>query len=310
MDIYEQRLVDLINEAEEENNTGIYIEEISMPKAIDSFDKEKFTDLMSRANGLLCKNNTTQGMQKENTIVNVIMDSLHFALNILSSSLSGTIIDKFTPDKFKFLFKFKFKGETNNNKGETNNNKGKTKNIRINPIKYILSGIISNLLGELFEMAVAPARRSSMINSYKKMVATITELKNKSKDEETKKDCEKLIKRINKEIEYLSNPKGDKEMKTIGEMLQECEIDSSMDFDYDNMDTEYMDESNIDESYEDFGEALESVIEAVNEACGSKKEGCKTEGCGSKGCKKEESDMKDDDPDLDPENESAFDFGF
>lgn len=296
MDIYEQILVDLINEAEEENNTGIYIEEISMPKAIDSFDKEKFTDLMSRANGLLCRNNTTQGMQKENTIINVIMDSLHFALNILGTALSGAVIDGLTPAKFKFLFSFKIKD--------------KTKKIRLNPIKFILTGIVTNLLGRLFEMAVAPARRNSMINSYKKMVATITELKNKSKDEETKKDCEKLIKRINKEIEYLSNPKGDKEMKTIGEMLQECEIDSSMDFDYDNMDTDYMDESNIDESYEDFGEALESVIEAVNEACGSKKENCKTEGCGSKGCKKEESDMKDDDPDLDPENESAFDFGF
>ena len=287
MDIYEQKLVDLLNESEIENNTGINIQEISMPKTISSFDKEKFYDLISTANSVLIRNDKENKTQDTHTIVNIIMDAIKFALNLIGTAVSGAIANSITPDNLKFKFDFELKD--------------KTKKIKINPIKFILIAIVNGLLDRLFEIAVAPARRSSMIKNYKKMVASLTELKNKAKDDETKADCEKIIKRINKEIDNLSNSKGDKEMKTIGEMLQEDG------FEYE--DNNYVEESSNSGELDDFMSMLENTIEELEEACKGKS--CKTEGCGSnkeacgsKGCKKESDDMKDD---IEPENESVID---
>ena len=312
MDIYEYTLVDLLNEIELDNDTGIVITELSIPKTIDNFDREKFTDLIGRANGILKRNKSEDKAQNENTIINLIMDALKFAINILSNALIGNAIDINTPNKFKFTFTF--------------NIKGKEKKIRLNPIKYILGGVINNLLNRLFEIAVAPARRNSMINSYKKMISSLEQLKNKAKDKETKEDCEKLIKRINKEIDYLSsNSKGDKNMKTIGEMLQESELEIERGL-YDDESVTESEDSRIDNLFSILEETIDELEEACKgrscktEGCGSKKEGCKTEGCGSKkeGCKTEgcgsgkgkcktEADDMEDDVDIEPDNESVID---
>lgn len=270
MDIYESKLIDVFNENQLINNSDIIVNELSLPKEINAADKARYTDIIIRANKVLDDNGGSKETRTETTITNIILDALKFLVGVYASGISGVKINAATPNTLKINMK-------------VNTAQGK-KTLRFNPLKYILGFVIDKLVNKLFEIVVAPARRASMINNYRKMVDSLQKIKRTCKDDSVEKKCDRLIERINKEIVKLSNQKGDKNMNTIEEMLQDEDFGLSF--------TE-----SSDDRLNEAESIIEDTLQELEEACGS---------C-NKSVKKETADDEDgeDDIDVDPEDESA-----
>jgi hypothetical protein len=270
MDIYESKLIDIFNENQLINNSDIIVNELSLPKEINAADKARYTDIIIRANKVLEDNGGSKETRTETTITNIILDALKFLVGVYASGISGVKINAATPNTLKINMK-------------VNTAQGK-KTLRFNPLKYILGFVIDKLVNKLFEIVVAPARRASMINNYRKMVDSLQKIKRTCKDDSVEKKCDRLIERINKEIVKLSNQKGDKNMNTIEEMLQDEDFGLSF--------TE-----SSDDRLNEAESIIEDTLQELEEACCS---------C-NKSVKKETADDEDgeDDVDVDPEDESA-----
>lgn len=270
MDIYESKLINIFNENQLINNSDIIVNELSLPKEINPADKARYTDIIIRANKVLDDNGGSKETRTETTITNIILDALKFLVGVYASGISGVKINAATPNTLKINMK-------------VNTAQGK-KTLRFNPLKYILGFVIDKLVNKLFEIVVAPARRASMINNYRKMVDSLQKIKRTCKDDSVEKKCDRLIERINKEIVKLSNQKGDKNMNTIEEMLQDEDFGLSF--------TE-----SSDDRLNEAESIIEDTLQELEEACGS---------C-NKSVKKETADDEDgeDDVDVDPEDESA-----
>lgn len=270
MDIYESKLIDIFNENQLINNSDIIVNELSLPKEINAADKARYTDIIIRANKVLDDNGGSKETRTETTITNIILDALKFLVGVYASGISGVKINAATPNTLKINMK-------------VNTAQGK-KTLRFNPLKYILGFVIDKLVNKLFEIVVAPARRASMINNYRKMVDSLQKIKRTCKDDSVEKKCDRLIERINKEIVKLSNQKGDKNMNTIEEMLQDEDFGLSF--------TE-----SSDDRLNEAESIIEDTLQELEEACGS---------C-NKSVKKETADDEngEDDIDVDPEDESA-----
>ncbi len=270
MDIYESKLIDVFNENQLINNSDIIVNELSLPKEINAADKARYTDIIIRANKVLDDNGGSKETRTETTITNIILDALKFLVGVYASGISGVKINAATPNTLKINMK-------------VNTAQGK-KTLRFNPLKYILGFVIDKLVNKLFEIVVAPARRESMINNYRKMVDSLQKIKRTCKDDSVEKKCDRLIERINKEIVKLSNQKGDKNMNTIEEMLQDEDFGLSF-------------AESSDDSLNEAESIIEDTLQELEEACGS---------C-NKSVKKETADDEDgeDDIDVDPEDESA-----
>jgi hypothetical protein len=270
MDIYESKLIDIFNENQLINNSDIIVNELSLPKEINAADKARYTDIIIRANKVLDDNGGSKETRTETTITNIILDALKFLVGVYASGISGVKINAATPNTLKINMK-------------VNTAQGK-KTLRFNPLKYILGFVIDKLVNKLFEIVVAPARRASMINNYRKMVDSLQKIKRTCKDDSVEKKCDRLIERINKEIVKISNQKGDKNMNTIEEMLQDEDFGLSF-------------AESSDDSLNEAESIIEDTLQELEEACGS---------C-NKSVKKETADDEDgeDDIDVDPEDESA-----
>ena len=270
MDIYESKLIDIFNENQLINNSDIIVNELSLPKEINAADKARYTDIIIRANKVLDDNGGSKETRTETTITNIILDALKFLVDVYASGISGVKINAATPNTLKINMK-------------VNTAQGK-KTLRFNPLKYILGFVIDKLVNKLFEIVVAPARRASMINNYRKMVDSLQKIKRTCKDDSVEKKCDRLIERINKEIVKISNQKGDKNMNTIEEMLQDEDFGLSF-------------AESSDDSLNEAESIIEDTLQELEEACGS---------C-NKSVKKETADDEDgeDDIDVDPEDESA-----
>lgn len=270
MDIYESKLIDVFNENQLINNSDIIVNELSLPKEINAADKARYTDIIIRANKVLDDNGGSKETRTETTITNIILDALKFLVGVYASGISGVKINAATPNTLKINMK-------------VNTAQGK-KTLRFNPLKYILWFVIDKLVNKLFEIVVAPARRASMINNYRKMVDSLQKIKRTCKDDSVEKKCDRLIERINKEIVKISNQKGDKNMNTIEEMLQDEDFGLSF-------------AESSDDSLNEAESIIEDTIQELEEACGS---------C-NKSVKKETADDEngEDDIDVDPEDESA-----
>lgn len=270
MDIYESKLIDVFNENQLINNSDIIVNELSLPKEINAADKARYTDIIIRANKVLDDNGGSKETRTETTITNIILDALKFLVGVYASGISGVKINAATPNTLKINMK-------------VNTAQGK-KTLRFNPLKYILGFVIDRLVNKLFEIVVAPARRASMINNYRKMVDSLQKIKRTCKDDSVEKKCDRLIERINKEIIKISNQKGDKNMNTIEEMLQDEDFGLSF-------------AESSDDSLNEAESIIEDTLQELEEACGS---------C-NKSVKKETADDEDgeDDIDVDPEDESA-----
>lgn len=270
MDIYESKLIDIFNENQLINNSDIIVNELSLPKEINAADKARYTDIIIRANKVLDDNGGSKETRTETTITNIILDALKFLVGAYASGISGVKINAATPNTLKINMK-------------VNTAQGK-KTLRFNPLKYILGFVIDKLVNKLFEIVVAPARRASMINNYRKMVDSLQKIKRTCKDDSVEKKCDRLIERINKEIVKISNQKGDKNMNTIEEMLQDEDFGLSF-------------AESSDDSLNEAESIIEDTLQELEEACGS---------C-NKSVKKETADDEDgeDDIDVDPEDESA-----
>lgn len=270
MDIYESKLIDVFNENQLINNSDIIVNELSLPKEINAADKARYTDIIIRANKVLDDNGGSKETRTETTITNIILDALKFLVGVYASGISGVKINAATPNTLKINMK-------------VNTAQGK-KTLRFNPLKYILGFVIDRLVNKLFEIVVAPARRASMINNYRKMVDSLQKIKRTCKDDSVEKKCDRLIERINKEIVKISNQKGDKNMNTIEEMLQDEDFGLSF-------------AESSDDSLNEAESIIEDTLQELEEACGS---------C-NKSVKKETADDEDgeDDIDVDPEDESA-----
>jgi hypothetical protein len=270
MDIYESKLIDVFNENQLINNSDIIVNELSLPKEINAADKARYTDIIIRANKVLEDNGGSKETRTETTITNIILDALKFLVGVYASGISGVKINAATPNALKINMK-------------VNTAQGK-KTLRFNPLKYILGFVIDRLVNKLFEIVVAPARRASMINNYRKMVDSLQKIKRTCKDDSVEKKCDRLIERINKEIVKISNQKGDKNMNTIEEMLQDEDFGLSF-------------AESSDDSLNEAESIIEDTLQELEEACGS---------C-NKSVKKETADDEDgeDDIDVDPEDESA-----
>ena len=270
MDIYESKLIDIFNENQLINNSDIIVNELSLPKEINAADKARYTDIIIRANKVLDDNGGSKETRTETTITNIILDALKFLVGVYASGISGVKINAATPNTLKINMK-------------VNTAQGK-KTLRFNPLKYILGFVIDKLVNKLFEIVVAPARRASMINNYRKMVDSLQKIKRTCKDDSVEKKCDRLIERINKEIVKISNQKGDKNMNTIEEMLQDEDFGLSF-------------AESSDDSLNEAESIIEDTLQELEEACGS---------C-NKSVKKETADDEDgeDDVDVDPEDESA-----
>jgi hypothetical protein len=270
MDIYESKLIDVFNENQLINNSDIIVNELSLPKEINAADKARYTDIIIRANKVLDDNGGSKETRTETTITNIILDALKFLVGVYASGISGVKINAATPNTLKINMK-------------VNTAQGK-KTLRFNPLKYILGFVIDRLVNKLFEIVVAPARRASMINNYRKMVDSLQKIKRTCKDDSVEKKCDRLIERINKEILKISNQKGDKNMNTIEEMLQDEDFGLSF-------------AESSDDSLNEAESIIEDTLQELEEACGS---------C-NKSVKKETADDEDgeDDVDVDPEDESA-----
>lgn len=270
MDIYESKLIDVFNENQLINNSDIIVNELSLPKEINAADKARYTNIIIRANKVLDDNGGSKETRTETTITNIILDALKFLVGVYASGISGVKINAATPNTLKINMK-------------VNTAQGK-KTLRFNPLKYILGFVIDRLVNKLFEIVVAPARRASMINNYRKMVDSLQKIKRTCKDDSVEKKCDRLIERINKEIVKLSNQKGDKNMNTIEEMLQDEDFGLSF-------------AESSDDSLNEAESIIEDTLQELEEACGS---------C-NKSVKKETADDEngEDDIDVDPEDESA-----
>ena len=270
MDIYESKLIDVFNENQLINNSDIIVNELSLPKEINAADKARYTDIIIRANKVLEDNGGSKETRTETIITNIILDALKFLVGVYASGISGVKINAATPNALKINMK-------------VNTAQGK-KTLRFNPLKYILGFVIDRLVNKLFEIVVAPARRASMINNYRKMVDSLQKIKRTCKDDSVEKKCDRLIERINKEIVKISNQKGDKNMNTIEEMLQDEDFGLSF-------------AESSDDSLNEAESIIEDTLQELEEACGS---------C-NKSVKKETADDEDgeDDIDVDPEDESA-----
>lgn len=270
MDIYESKLIDVFNENQLINNSDIIVNELSLPKEINAADKARYTDIIIRANKVLDDNGGSKETRTETTITNIILDALKFLVGVYASGVSGVKINSATPNTLKINMK-------------VNTAQGK-KTLRFNPLKYILGFVIDKLVNKLFEIVVAPARRASMINNYRKMVDSLQKIKRTCKDDSVEKKCDRLIERINKEIIKISNQKGDKNMNTIEEMLQDEDFGLSF-------------AESSDDSLNEAESIIEDTLQELEEACGS---------C-NKSVKKETADDEngEDDIDVDPEDESA-----
>lgn len=270
MDIYESKLIDVFNENQLINNSDIIVNELSLPKEINAADKARYTDIIIRANKVLDDNGGSKETRTETTITNIILDALKFLVGVYASGVSGAKINAATPNSLKINMK-------------VNTAQGK-KTLRFNPLKYILGFVIDRLVNKLFEIVVAPARRASMINNYRKMVDSLQKIKRTCKDDSVEKKCDRLIERINKEIVKISNQKGDKNMNTIEEMLQDEDFGLSF-------------AESSDDRLNEAESIIEDTLQELEEACGS---------C-NKSVKKETADDEDgeDDVDVDPEDESA-----
>lgn len=270
MDIYESKLIDVFNENQLINNSDIIVNELSLPKEINAADKARYTDIIIRANKVLDDNGGSKETRTETTITNIILDALKFLVGVYASGVSGVKINAATPNTLKINMK-------------VNTAQGK-KTLRFNPLKYILGFVIDKLVNKLFEIVVAPARRASMINNYRKMVDSLQKIKRTCKDDSVEKKCDRLIERINKEIIKISNQKGDKNMNTIEEMLQDEDFGLSF-------------AESSDDSLNEAESIIEDTLQELEEACGS---------C-NKSVKKETADDEngEDDIDVDPEDESA-----
>ena len=270
MDIYESKLIDIFNENQLINNSDIIVNELSLPKEINAADKARYTDIIIRANKVLDDNGGSKETRTETTITNIILDALKFLVGVYASGISGVKINAATPNTLKINMK-------------VNTAQGK-KTLRFNPLKYILGFVIDRLVNKLFEIVVAPARRASMINNYRKMVDSLQKIKRTCKDDSVEKKCDRLIERINKEIVKISNQKGDKNMNTIEEMLQDEDFGLSF-------------AESSDDSLNEAESIIEDTLQELEEACGS---------C-NKSVKKETADDEngEDDIDVDPEDESA-----
>lgn len=270
MDIYESKLIDIFNENQLINNSDIIVNELSLPKEINAADKARYTDIIIRANKVLDDNGGSKETRTETTITNIILDALKFLVGVYASGISGVKINAATPNTLKINMK-------------VNTAQGK-KTLRFDPLKYILGFVIDKLVNKLFEIVVAPARRASMINNYRKMVDSLQKIKRTCKDDSVEKKCDRLIERINKEIVKISNQKGDKNMNTIEEMLQDEDFGLSF-------------AESSDDSLNEAESIIEDTLQELEEACGS---------C-NKSVKKETADDEDgeDDIDVDPEDESA-----
>ena len=270
MDIYESKLIDVFNENQLINNSDIIVNELSLPKEINAADKARYTDIIIRANKVLDDNGGSKETRTETTITNIILDALKFLVGVYASGISGVKINAATPNTLKINMK-------------VNTAQGK-KTLRFNPLKYILGFVIDRLVNKLFEIVVAPARRASMINNYRKMVDSLQKIKRTCKDDSVEKKCDRLIERINKEIVKISNQKGDKNMNTIEEMLQDEDFGLSF-------------AESSDDSLNEAESIIEDTLQELEEACGS---------C-NKSVKKETADDEngEDGIDVDPEDESA-----
>lgn len=270
MDIYESKLINVFNENQLTNNSDIIVNELSLPKEINAADKARYTDIIIRANKVLDDNGGSKETRTETTITNIILDALKFLVGVYASGVSGVKINSATPNSLKINMK-------------VNTAQGK-KTLRFNPLKYILGFVIDRLVNKLFEIVVAPARRASMINNYRKMVDSLQKIKRTCKDDSVEKKCDRLIERINKEIVKISNQKGVKNMNTIEEMLQDEDFGLSF-------------AESSDDSLNEAESIIEDTLQELEEACGS---------C-NKSVKKETADDEDgeDDIDVDPEDESA-----
>lgn len=270
MDIYESKLIDIFNENQSINNSDIIVNELSLPKEINAADKARYTDIIIRANKVLDDNGGSKETRTETTITNIILDALKFLVGVYASGISGVKINAATPNTLKINMK-------------VNTAQGK-KTLRFNPLKYILGFVIDKLVNKLFEIVVAPARRASMINNYRKMVDSLQKIKRTCKDDSVEKKCDRLIERINKEIVKISNQKGYKNMNTIEEMLQDEDFGLSF-------------AESSDDSLNEAESIIEDTLQELEEACGS---------C-NKSVKKETADDEngEDDIDVDPEDESA-----
>lgn len=270
MDIYESKLIDVFNDNQLINNSDIIVNELSLPKEINAADKARYTDIIIRANKVLDDNGGSKETRTETTITNIILDALKFLVGVYASGISGVKINAATPNTLKINMK-------------VNTAQGK-KTLRFNPLKYILGFVIDRLVNKLFEIVVAPARRASMINNYRKMVDSLQKIKRTCKDDSVEKKCDRLIERINKEIVKISNQKGDKNMNTIEEMLQDEDFGLSF-------------AESSDDSLNEAESIIEDTLQELEEACGS---------C-NKSVKKETADDEngEDDIDVDPEDESA-----
>ena len=277
MDIYESKLIDIFNESQLINDSSIItVNELSLPKEINAADKARYTDIISRANKVLNANGGSKETRTETTITNIILDALKFLVSVYASGVAGVKINAATPDELKISMNVStFQGQ---------------KTLRFNPLKYMLGFVIDRLVNKLFEIIVAPARRASMINNYRKMIDSLQKIKRTCKDESVEKKCDKLIERINKEIVKISNQKGVKNMNTIGEMLQDEEFGLSFaesSISNEDGNTDYLAEAES---------IVENTLQELKEACGS---------C-NKSVKKETADDDDGEDDVDVENESSI----
>ena len=255
MTLLEQELLDNINESYELLGLDDRYTDIALSETVTQADIKKYNDIFKQANKLIKDNG---GKAQFQNILNVLLLMLQYCLSFIG----------------KIGINAATAGLPINQKTMIKSSDGKVI-IGINIPAVLLGFVFDQLLALLFNKGLNSVKTNSLKNSYKKLINELERIKRVCKDDKLEQKCQTYIDKINKaikDIDKKSPIKEDNNMRTLSEMLEEIENESTF-------------------------EDIDSILNFLDEACA--KDECSTskrEGC----TKKEDTDMEDeiDDEDL------------
>lgn len=255
MTLLEQELLDTINESYELLGLDDRYNDIVLSETVTQADIKKYNDIFKQANKLIKDNG---GKAQFQNILNILLLMLQYCLSFIG----------------KIGINAATAGLPINQKTMIKSNDGKVI-IGINLPAVLLGFVFDQLLALLFNKGLNSVKTNSLKNSYKKLINELERIKRVCKDDKLEQKCQTYIDKINKaikDIDKKSPIKEDNNMRTLSEMLEEIENESTF-------------------------EDIDSILNFLDEACA--KDECSTskrEGC----TKKEDTDMEDeiDDEDL------------
>lgn len=255
MTLLEQELLDNINESYELLGLDDRYTDIALSETVTQADIKKYNDIFKQANKLI---KDSGGKAQFQNIMNVLLLMLQYCLSFIG----------------KIGINAATAGLPINQKTMIKSSDGKVI-IGINIPALLLGFAFDKLLALLFDKGLNSVKTNSLKNSYKKLINELERIKRVCKDDKLEQKCQTYIDKINKaikDIDKKSPIKEDNNMRTLSEMLEEIENESTF-------------------------EDIDSILNFLDEACA--KDECSTskrEGC----TKKEDTDMEDeiDDEDL------------